>query len=59
MENQLRQFYLLVCHIYDAYSATCFQRLSNNTESAFTDQEMMFVAQRIHRSRIFNFNCCV
>ena len=41
MEIQLIQLYLLVCHIYDTRSETCFQRLSNNSKPAFTDQELV------------------
>ena len=41
MGNQLIQLYLLVCHIYDTHSATCFQRLSNNAKPLFTDQELV------------------
>jgi hypothetical protein len=43
MENQLIQLYLLVCHIYDTRSETCFQRLSNNSEPRFTDQELVAI----------------
>lgn len=43
MENQLIQLYLFVCQIYDTYSETCFQRLSNNNEPLFTDQELMTI----------------
>lgn len=43
MENQLIQIYLFVCHIYDTYSDTCFQRLSNNSEPLFTDQELITI----------------
>ncbi len=43
MENQLIQIYLFVCHIYDTSSATCFQRLSNNREPSFTDQEIITI----------------
>jgi len=43
MENQLIQLYLLVCHLYDTRSATCFQRLSNNSKPQFTDQELVTV----------------
>lgn len=43
MENQLIQLYLLVCHIYDTRSTTCFQRLSNNSEPRFTDQELVAI----------------
>lgn len=40
MELQLIQLYLLVCHVYDTRSETCFQRLSNNSKPVFTDQEL-------------------
>jgi len=43
MEIQLIQLYLLVCHIYDTHSATCFQRLSNNSTPLFTDQELVTI----------------
>lgn len=43
MENQLIQIYLFVCHIYDTSPATCFQRLSNNREPSFTDQELITI----------------
>lgn len=43
MENQLIQIYLFVCHIYDTSPATCFQRLSNNREPNFTDQELITI----------------
>ncbi len=43
MENQLIQIYLFVCQIYDTCSDTCFQRLSNNGESLFTDQELITI----------------
>ncbi len=43
MENQLIQLYLFVCQIYDTRSNTCFQRLSNNREPKFTDQELIAI----------------
>ncbi len=43
MEHQLIQLYLLVCLIYDTRSETCFQRLSNNSEPRFTDQELVAI----------------
>jgi hypothetical protein len=43
MENQLIQIYLFVCHIYDNFSNTCFQRLSNNHQPDFTDQELITI----------------
>jgi len=41
MENLLIQIYLFVCQTYDTSSATCYQRLSNNREPEFTDQEII------------------
>ena len=43
MENQLIQLYLFICQTYDTYSDTCFQRLSNNSEPRFTDQELVAI----------------
>ncbi len=43
MENQLIQIYLFVCQIYDTCSDTCFQRMSNNDEPLFTDQELITI----------------
>lgn len=43
MENQLIQIYLFVCQIYDTSSDTCFQRVSNNREPEFTDQELITI----------------
>jgi len=43
MENQLIELYLFVCQIYDTRSATCFQRLSNNSKPRFTDQELVCI----------------
>jgi hypothetical protein len=43
MENKLIQIYLFVCQIYDTDSETCFQRLSNNSEPLFTDQEIITI----------------
>jgi hypothetical protein len=43
MENQLIQIYLFVCQVYDTHSDTCFQRLSNNREPEFTDQELITI----------------
>ena len=53
MENQLIQLYLLVCHIYDTRSETCFQRLSNNSEPRFTDQELATVYVFGHLQGLF------
>src|SRR5438045_5668654 len=43
MENLLIEIYLFVCHVYDTSSTTCYQRLSNNREPAFTDQELITI----------------
>lgn len=43
MEIQLIQLYLLVCHVYDTQPETCFQRLSNNSQPLFTDQELVTI----------------
>lgn len=43
MENTLIQIYLFVCHIYDTSPASCFQRLSNNRQPEFTDQELITI----------------
>jgi hypothetical protein len=43
MENLLIEIYLFVCHVYDTSSATCYQRLSNNREPEFTDQELVTI----------------
>ena len=43
MENQLIHLYLFVCQMYDTDSATCFQRLSNNSQPRCTDQELVTI----------------
>jgi hypothetical protein len=43
MENLLIEIYLFVCHVYDTSPQTCYQRLSNNRETLFTDQELMTI----------------
>ena len=43
MENLLIEIYLFVCHLYDTSSETCYQRLSNNREPEFTDQELITI----------------
>jgi hypothetical protein len=43
MENLLIEIYLFVCQVYDTSSATCYQRLSNNREPEFTDQELITI----------------
>ena len=43
MENTLIQIYLFVCQIYDTSLDSCFQRLSNNRQPEFTDQELITI----------------
>jgi hypothetical protein len=43
MENLLIGIYLFVCRVYDTSPATCYQRLSNNREPLFTDQELITI----------------
>jgi hypothetical protein len=43
MENQLIQIYLFAYQIYDTYSESFFQRLSNKSEPLFTDQELITI----------------
>jgi hypothetical protein len=40
MEYLLIEIYLFVCRVHDTSSETCYQRLSNNREPGFTDQEL-------------------
>lgn len=53
MEIQLIQLYVLVCHIYDTQSETCFQRLSNNSKPLFTDQEVVTIYLFGHLQGLF------
>lgn len=53
MENQLIQLYVLVCHTYDTQSETCFQRLSNNSKTVFTDQELVTIYLFGHLQGLF------
>lgn len=53
MENQLIELYLLACHGYDTRSETCFQRLSNNSKPAFTDQELVAIYLFGHGQGLF------
>lgn len=53
MEIQLIQLYLFVCHIYDTRSETCFQRLSNNSNPRFTDQEIVTIYLFGHLNGLF------
>ena len=43
MEHQLIQLYVWVCAIYDKHSVLKVQRMSNNHQPAFTDQELVTV----------------
>ena len=43
MENLLIEIYLFVCQAYDTSSETCYQRLSNNREPEFSDQELITI----------------
>jgi hypothetical protein len=53
MEIQLIQLYVLVCHVYDTRSETCFQRLSNNSKPTFTDQELATIYLFGHLNGLF------
>jgi hypothetical protein len=53
MENQLIQLYLLVCKTYDTCPDACFQRLSNNHQPIFTDQELITIFFFGHHHRLF------
>jgi len=43
MEHQLIQLYVWVCQAYDKHSILKVQRMSNNHQPAFTDQELVTV----------------
>ncbi len=43
MELQLIQLYLWVCSVYDKHPMLKYQRLSNNGQPNFTDQELMTI----------------
>lgn len=43
MEKLLIEIYLFVCQTYDTSPQTCYQRLSNNREPEFTDQELVTI----------------
>ncbi len=51
MDIILIQLYVLVCQTYDNHSDTCFQRLSNNNQPAFTDQELVTIYLFGHLNR--------
>ena len=53
MENQLIELYLFACHVYDTRSETCFQRLSNNSQPEFTDQELVAIYLFGHLNNLF------
>ena len=48
MENLLIDIYLFVCRVYDTSPETCYQRLSNNREPEFTDQELVTIRLFAH-----------
>lgn len=51
MDIILIQLYVLVCQTYDNHSDTCFQRLSNNKQPDFTDQELVTIYLFGHLNR--------
>ena len=61
MENQLIQLYVWVCRIYDKHSVLKVQRMSNNNQPDFTDQELVTVYLFGHlqghfqQRRIYNY----
>src|SRR5438270_2503213 len=63
MEHQLIQLYVWVCAIYDKHSVLKVQRMSNNHQPAFTDQELvtiyLFGHLRGHfwQRRIYDYIC--
>ena len=50
METQLIELYLLICDFYDKHSVLKEQRLSNNRQPAFSDQELltMYIFGHLH-----------
>ena len=63
MEHQLIQLYVWVCLLYDKHSVLKLQRLSNNCQPAFTDQELVTVYLFGHlqghfsQRRIYDYLC--
>lgn len=61
MEHQLINLFLLVCHFYDKHSVLKEQRLSNNHQPAFSDQELltMYIFGHLHghseQRRIYHY----
>lgn len=53
MEDQLIELYVLACHVYDTRAETCFQRLSNNAQPEFTDQELIAIYLFGHFNGLF------
>ncbi len=43
MELQLIQLYLGVCSVYDKHPMLKYERLSNNWQPTFTDQELITI----------------
>jgi hypothetical protein len=58
MEKLLIEIYLFVCHVYDTSPATCYQRLGNNREPEFTDQELMTIWFFAHFEGCFEKRGC-
>jgi len=54
MELQLIQLYLWVCLVYDKHPMLKYQRLSNNWQPDFTDQELIAIYLFGHFQGHFN-----
>jgi hypothetical protein len=63
MEHQLIQLYVWVCSCYDKHSVLKLQRMSNNSQPAFTDQELVTLYLFGHlqghfsQRRIYDYTC--
>jgi Transposase DDE domain len=57
MEHQLIQLYVWVCHLYDKHSVLKLQRMSNNSQPAFTDQELVTLYLFGHLQGHFSQRC--
>jgi hypothetical protein len=53
MELQLIQLYVWVCQVYDNHSVMKHQRLSNNSQPRFTDQELVTIYLFGHLQGLF------
>ncbi len=56
METQLVQLYVWVCSVYDKHPMLKYQRLSNNWQPLFTDQELATIYLFGHRQGHFTQN---